>query len=268
MSTPTPTPTSTPDPLDRARLCAELRRMGVREGSALIVHASLSAFGPVLGGADTVVGALLDCLSPAGTLVVPTFTPEVSDPHPRAAEPTSDKVAAARDGIPLFHDALPTSMGAVPTAVLAHPDRLRSSHPQASVAAVGPAARSVTGRQPLAYALGTGSPFEALHDLDADILLLGVGHNRNSFLHHAESRVPHHRRKLRRFPHLIDGQRVWVEARDVGDDNSTHFPRVGQEFAATDQVRTHTIGRAECRLMNSRALTRFATRLLGELLAP
>ncbi|MFD7535621.1 hypothetical protein [Streptomyces sp. NPDC059819] len=43
---------------------------------------------------------------------------------------------------------------------------------------------------------------------------------------------------------------------------------MGQEFAATGQVRTHTIGRAECRLMNSRALTRFATRLLGELLAP
>ncbi len=79
---------------------------------------------------------------------------------------------------------------------------------------------------------------------------------------------PPHRRKLRRFPYLVDGQRVWVEARDVGDDNGTHFPRVGEEFAATGQVRTHTIGRAECRLMNSRALTRFATRRLGELLTP
>ncbi|MFE4862795.1 aminoglycoside N(3)-acetyltransferase [Streptomyces sp. NPDC056670] len=230
------------------------------------MHASLSAFGAVEGGAEAVVGALLECLTPSGTLAVPTFTPEISDPYPQAEQPTSDKVMAARDEIPLFHDATPTSMGAVPAAVLAHPDRLRGTHPQASVAAIGPAARRITHQQPLAYALGTGSPFDALHELDADILLLGVGHNRNSFLHYAEAHVPHHRRKLRRFPHLIDGRRVWVEARDVGDDNGAHFPRVGAEFAAIGQVRTRTIGLAECRLMNSRALTQYAAPRLGELL--
>ncbi|MFG3283225.1 aminoglycoside N(3)-acetyltransferase [Streptomyces sp. NPDC048111] len=253
--------------LGRAQLEDGLRELGVRAGSVLIVHASLSAFGPVQGGADAVVGALLDCLTPSGTLVVPTFTPEVSDPHAHVEQPSSDKVMAARDEVPLFHDALPTSMGAVPTAVLARPDRLRGTHPQASVAAIGPAARRITRQQPLAYALGTGSPFDVLHELDADILLLGVGHNRNSFLHYAESRVPHHRRKLRRFPYLVDGQRLWVEARDVGDDNGTHFPRIGAEFAATGQDRTRTIGRAECRLMNSRALVPFAEQRLGELLS-
>ncbi|WP_328314514.1 AAC(3) family N-acetyltransferase [Streptomyces sp. NBC_00442] len=254
-------------PLDRAHLSAQFGRLGVRAGSALIVHASLSAVGRVEGGAAAVVGALLDCLTPTGTLVVPAFTPEVTDPCPLDPAPTSDDVAAARDATPLFHDALPTSMGAVPSAVLAHPGRIRGAHPQASVAAVGPAAHEITRRQPLAYALGAGSPFDVLHDLDADILLLGVGHNRNSFLHYAESRVPHHRRKLRRFPYVVGDQRVWVEARDVGDDNSTHFPRVGEEFAATGQVRAHTVGQAPCLLMSSRALTEFATRRLAELLA-
>ncbi len=212
-------PSTSPAALDRHQLQEELRQLGVRAGSVLIVHASLSAFGTVEGGADTVVGALLDCLTPSGTLAVPTFTPEVSDPYPQVERPTTDKVMAARDEVPLFHDALPSSMGAVPAAVLAHPDRLRGSHPQASVAAIGPSAHRITHQQPLAYALGPGSPFDALHELDADILLLGVGHNRNSFLHYAETHVPHHRRKLRRFPYLVDGQRVWVEARDVGDDN-------------------------------------------------
>ncbi|MEU9101617.1 AAC(3) family N-acetyltransferase [Streptomyces sp. NPDC048361] len=254
-------------PLDRARLAEEFGRLGVREGSALIVHASLSAFGRVDGGGAAVVGALLDCLTPTGTLVVPTFTPEVADPCPQHPEPAGDKVAAARDAVPLFQDALPTSMGAVPAAVLAHPERIRGAHPQASVAAIGPAAHEITRQQPLAYALGAGSPFDVLHRLDADVLLLGVGHDRNSFLHYAEARVPHHRRKLRRFPYLVGGQRVWIEARDVGDDNGTHFPRVGEEFAATGQVRTHTVGQAPCRLMSSRPLTEFASRRLGELLA-
>ncbi|MDX8034216.1 AAC(3) family N-acetyltransferase [Lentzea sp. BCCO 10_0856] len=91
-------------------------------------------------------------------------------------------VDEARARVPLFHDAFPTRMGAVPTAVLAERDRARSGHPQASVAAIGAAAKDITGYQPFAYALGAESPFRRLYELDARILLLGVGHNRNSFL--------------------------------------------------------------------------------------
>lgn len=43
-------------------------------------------------------------------------------------------------------------------------------------------------------------------------------------------RVAHHRLKLRRFPYLVAGQRMWVEARDVGDDNGRSFPLIGEEF--------------------------------------
>ncbi|MFI6686501.1 aminoglycoside N(3)-acetyltransferase [Streptomyces sp. NPDC050485] len=259
-------PTTSRIPLDHSRLREEFGRLGVREGSTVIVHSSLASFGPISGGANTVVDALLDCLTASGTLAVPTFTPEISDPHPQAADPTNPSITAARDQIPLFHDTFPTTMGAIPTAILARPARLRSAHPQASVAAIGPHAQQITQHQPLAYAVGTGSPFDTLHGLDADILLLGVGHNRNSFLHYAETLVPHHRRKLRRFPYRINQQRVWVEAEDVGDDNGTYFPQVGDAFNATAEARTRTIGHATCHFMNSRALTRYATKHLAELL--
>ena len=52
----------------------------MRSGQALMVHSSLSSIGYVLGGAQAVVGALLDVLDPDGTLVMPAFSPEVSDP--------------------------------------------------------------------------------------------------------------------------------------------------------------------------------------------
>jgi aminoglycoside N3'-acetyltransferase len=78
----------------------------------------------------------------------------------------------------------------VPTALLADPARRRSRQPQASVAALGAAAEHITEHQPFAYALGADSPFSRLYVLKAQIVLLGVGHDRNSFLHHAESLVP------------------------------------------------------------------------------
>ncbi|ATY16183.1 aminoglycoside N(3)-acetyltransferase [Amycolatopsis sp. AA4] len=138
--------------------------------------------------------------------------------------------------------------------------------PQASVAAVGARAAEVTSRQPLGYAVGRGSPFEWLSRAGARIVLLGVGHDRNSFLHYAESLVPHHRRKVRRFPYLVDGERVWVRTDDVGDDNGRFFPQVGAEFGETGGVRRGKIGDADCQVMDCVPFVGFARRRLAELL--
>ena len=62
--------------------------------------------------------------------------------------------------------------------------------------------------QPFIYALGKDSPLEKMYRLGAHILLLGVGHNRNSSLHYAESLVSNHRTKLRRFLYIIGGEFV------------------------------------------------------------
>ena len=67
-------------PVTRASLAADLGRLGVRPGSVLLVHSSLSALGWVCGGAQALVEALLDALGPDGTLVVPTHTSGNSEP--------------------------------------------------------------------------------------------------------------------------------------------------------------------------------------------
>jgi aminoglycoside 3-N-acetyltransferase len=248
-------------------LCRRFRALGVVEGATLVVHSSVSAFGEVDGGAATIVRALRESVGGTGTIVVPAFTGDlIADPHPDCRTADDLEVEVARARVPLFHDAFPTSMGAVPNAVLAEPGRLRSRHPQASVAALGAAAEHITEHQPFAYALGADSPFSRLYELKAQIVLLGVGHNRNSFLHHAESLVPGHRRKLRRFPHIVEGQRVWLEAPDVGDDNDTHFPRVGADWAAQGRIRRQVIGAARCELMDAVSFIDFAKTRLAQLL--
>lgn len=253
--------------LDLDILCRGLRALGVREGAAVVVHSSLSAFGEVAGGAPTVVRALRRCAGVSGTVVVPAFTGDViTDPYPDVRGAPAREVVEARMRVPLFHDAFPTAMGAVPTAVLAEPDRLRSRHPQASVAAVGAGAEHITAHQPFGYALGSDSPFSRLYEMNAQIVLLGVGHNRNSFLHHAESLLPGHRTKLRRFPHVVEGERVWLEAPDVGDDNDTHFPRIGAEWAEQGKTRRQLIGGARCELVEAVPFIDFAVRRLEQLL--
>ncbi|WP_049661293.1 AAC(3) family N-acetyltransferase, partial [Kitasatospora sp. MY 5-36] len=70
-------------PLTTADLVEGWRRVGVREGMALIVHSSLSSLGRVEGGAAAVVAGLREAVGPGGTVAVPAFTSgTVHDPAP------------------------------------------------------------------------------------------------------------------------------------------------------------------------------------------
>jgi aminoglycoside 3-N-acetyltransferase len=244
------------------------KTLGLGEGDAVIVHSSLSALGPVRGGAPAVVESFLRTVGSRGTVVVPTFTPQIADPAPDQVGVPPAKVRAERDAIPLFDRTTSSPMGAIAEALRTRREAVRSRHPQASVAAIGRHARAVTAHSPLSFALGRHSPFARLYDLDGVILLIGVGHNRNSFLHHVETLIPHRRLKIRRFPLMVDGERVWCEVPDVGNDNDTHFPTIGRDFEEHVGVEPQFVGAAECRLLRARPFVDFAiprlTRLLDE----
>jgi len=175
-------------------------------------------------------------------------------------------VVERRAAVPCFHPDLPTTVGAIPEAVRTLPDSLRSSHPYASLAAVGAHAATVVERQSLGFAVGRISPFGRLHDLGGYILLLGVGHNRNTFLHYVESLTPRPRLRKGRFPLEIDGERVWVETVDVANDNSTYFPIVGRDFEQHAGIPEVMVGSAPCRLLPIQPFVAFAVRRLTELL--
>lgn len=214
------------------------------------------------------VASLREAVGPAGTVAVPAFTWEVADPDPEHVGVPDAAVAARRAAVPLFHPGLPVTraLGAVPEALRVLPDSLRSAHPQASVAAIGARAAEITAGQSLGFALGRTSPFGCLHDLGAHILLIGVGHNRNSFLHYVESLTPRPRLRVRRFPMLVAGERVWIETPEVGNDNDTYFPVVGAEFERHAGIPEVKVGGAVCRLLPVPALVDFAVPRLQRLL--
>jgi aminoglycoside 3-N-acetyltransferase len=213
-----------------------------------------------VGGAPTVVSALLDVIGEKGTLAMPTATPQCADPstwtEPQLPEVWLDQV---REHLPEFDlRTTPTTMGAIPETFRTWPGTMRSNHPLESVCAHGPAAVEITKQHALAFSEGRGTPFEKLHELDSRILLLGVGFNRCTALHFAESLMVRRRLTKNRFPRLESGQRVWVEVPNVADDNDTHFPIIGDRFISANRAKQGVIGEAKSILLSMRELVDFA----------
>ena len=59
--------------ITKDEIVAKLRELGVKPGDALMVHSSLSACGHIVGGAKTVIDALIETVGEAGNFFFPSF---------------------------------------------------------------------------------------------------------------------------------------------------------------------------------------------------
>jgi aminoglycoside 3-N-acetyltransferase len=253
-------------PVTQASLAADLRRLGLREGGVVLVHTSLSALGWVCGGAQAVVGALLDALGPEGTLVVPTHTAGNSEPSRWQAPPVPESWwPVIRAEMPAYDPAVtpPRGLGVVVDVGRSWPGALRSVHPVDSFAAIGPRAAEITDGHALESGLGERSPLARVHDLDGDVLLLGAGHGSNTSMHLAEHRVPHPKRDSYGAAVIGPEGRRWATWEDVVAD-ADDFDALGAAFEATGAVTTGAAGAGTARLMRQRALVAFAVAWLTE----
>ncbi len=247
------------EPATAESLARDLRALGIAPGMTLLVHASRSALGWVCGGALTVIEALTRAVRPKGTIVMPAFTPDYSEPSfwtnppvPEAWWPT------IRDTMPAFDPAAtPTRwIGAIPECFRKLPGVRRSAHPSASFAARGPRARTIVAGHALDFCLGEKSPVARCYDLRAHVLLLGVGHKNNSSLHLAEYRARYvGKRQIEQgAPVLRRGVRVWAAFKDL-DLRADDFVAIGKEFRPRE--RHGRVGCAEARLLPQREIVDF-----------
>jgi aminoglycoside 3-N-acetyltransferase len=167
-----------------------LRELGLGTGSRVIVHASLPAVGPVRGGAESVVGALMAL---GGLVIMPAFTPQcrvwprVGPAHNGASYSGHDEENGAAE---IFRSGLPIdpALGLVAEALRHVSGAVRSMHPLYSFVAGGAGAERAMAAQSLAEPLG---PIAHLAETNpsADVLLLGADQTANVAIHEAERRA-------------------------------------------------------------------------------
>jgi aminoglycoside 3-N-acetyltransferase len=248
-------------PSTQTDLADELRFVGLAEGDTVLVHSSLRSLGYVVGGAQAVAGALLDVVGPTGTVVVPTHSPAWSEPSEWNDLPQSWR-DTIRDNMPAFHPRItPTSqMGAVVECLRRWRGFMRSWHPRVSCGAIGPLAERILGDHALTSGFGERSPIARLYDLDASILLLGVGYDRSSAFHLAEHRAkwPSKRWITQGAAIEVDGVRRWVDWREL-DHDASDFGLIGDAVAAAGIEQSGWIGTTTARLVPLRQAVDIAT---------
>ncbi|MGT5020821.1 AAC(3) family N-acetyltransferase, partial [Escherichia coli] len=93
----------TSQPATRASLARQMRENGLTLGGTVLVHSSLSSLGWVAGGPVAVIQALLDCVGPQGTIVMPTHSGDLTDPADWRSPPVpADWVQILRNEMPAY----------------------------------------------------------------------------------------------------------------------------------------------------------------------
>lgn len=244
----------------RDALQSHLLHLGVVPGDVLMVHASLRAVGPVVGGASVVVQALLDALGAQGTLVAYVdFEPFFSE----------QDIADKQDAIPVFDKRIAQAArdhGVLHETMRTWPGALRSDHPDAGVVAIGAQAEWITADHPFQYGYGEGSPFEKFVHAGGRVLMLGAPLDTITLLHYAEhmARISNKRRcrYRRRMPGLHGPAWIWFEEFDTSIPVHASFPEdcfalIAKAYLATGQGRQGVVGLAPSSLFDGRGLVEF-----------
>jgi aminoglycoside 3-N-acetyltransferase len=209
---PRPEHIATRTPVTRSHLIADLERLGVRAGVAM-VHASLSSLGWVVGGSQTVVEALLWCLGPEGTLCAQASWDDIPFGH---ADWPAEWLHAYEAEMPPFDPMISAAApyeGRLAERIRTWPGAQRSANPTTGLAALGARAAELTAEHRLDDGFGADTPYARLVDHDAQIVLLGAPLQSISLLHHAESVARAAKRwTTYRLP-LTD--RGWVAIREI-----------------------------------------------------
>lgn len=190
----------------------------MRPGAVALVHCRMSELGTVVGGAETVVRALLDAVGPEGTIVAylgwedapPDDLEALSSPDREvvlAEQPVYDPVVgrARRDH------------GRLAEALRTWPGAVHSGHPEAGVAALGREARAIALPHPPDDAYGDGTPYARIVARGGQVVLLGAPLETATLVHHAEAvaQIEGKRRTAWRCPVLVDGRREWRTLHDI-----------------------------------------------------
>ena len=232
-----------------------LEKNGIRHDDKVAVHASLRSVGPIENGADGLIDAMSSYLD-KGLLIIPTHTwDEVVREHPFYDVSTSEPC-----------------IGTLAKVAFKRKDGVRSLHPTHSVVVFGTGAEEfVKGEETCGSPAPVNSCLSRLYEENGKILLIGVGHERNTYLHSVDERlgIPD---RLNPDPFVItirdrDGNLIqsppfhthFTKAADRCV--SEYYPNYKEALEYTGSVKHGTLGNALVYVCDARGMTDTIKRL-------
>ena len=239
----------------------ELRALGLCEGDTVLVHSAMSKIGWICGGAVSVIEALLSTVGDDGTICMPAFTGDNSDPAQWENPPVpKDWFKVIYKHTPVFDvDKTPTrGIGKIAETFRTFPNTLRSNHPEVSFCANGKNAKTIIETHDLTPQFGINSPLGRLYDLNAKVLFLGSGFANCTSFHMAEVLAGNVPMKPNGASMLISGKRkwVWFDDHNYNDDD---FEKIGKDLEKEHCVTEGAVGNAHCKIFSIRDGIDFAT---------
>lgn len=240
----------------KEQLITQLKNAGIKSTDSVMVHSSMKSLGMVEGGADTVVDSLMEYFSD-GLLMMPTHTWKQMSTDYNIFNPNTE----------------PACVGIIPNIFLKKSGVVRSLHPTHSIAAYGNTATDyIKGEELVSTPCPPNGCWGRLLDINAKILLIGVTHARNTFIHSIEEMFD--------VPERFTASPVPFEI--VMPDNSLkkvnmyrhyniHAPHISENFDKmlqgyfdTNAAKKIRLGDAECILCDAARLYEITGRILKQ----
>ncbi len=175
---------------DKYWLMNVFSRLGINENHDLVVHSGLGNLKVRFeNGAKDVKNAILETVAPNGTVIMPSHSGQLTDPHDWT------NPSAVKEDIPEIIDTMKPfnpqttkirNRGALAEELFLDPRIKRSHHPLNSVIALGPKADHYTHSHPLHESEGYNSPAWRFYKSRGYVLLIGVDASSCTFIHLAE----------------------------------------------------------------------------------
>lgn len=258
-------------------LARELCILGVAEGDVVMVHASLRAIGPVVGGADTVVDALDAAVGGTGTVLMTLGA--LDDRGWVNERPERERPALLTEASPF--DALRTpadpDVGVLAEIFRRRSGTLVSDHPEGRFGARGHGAAHLVSDVPWDDYYGTGSPLHRFVDAGGKVLRLGADPDTVTLLHYAEYLAPLAVKRRVRRHRVVNGKRgPEIRIIDCLDDTNgivdwtgeDYFSVILRRYLDTGRAARSPVGRAAAELLSGPDLVAFAVTWMIDNLAP
>jgi len=217
----------------------QMAEMGLVPTDVVLIHTSFKSVGAVENGPDGFLDAFCDYLCD-GLFIVPTHSWKFVD----AEHPVYDVRSTT------------SNLGLIPRTAAVRSDGVRSLHPTHSMWAHGKdAAAFVSGEENAPTPTHPGYAWSRLAEIGAKILLIGVGNNRNTFIHSIDQQSRFSDRFMKNAWHLTsvdyDGIPHDVTMHQFDFDSSVYFGNFDRPLTESGAQKMSKLGDAEVRIVDA-----------------